>query len=230
MSEERPLQIAIGLYDGFAALDAIGPYAVFANLPGATVTFCADSRRRVTDEDGELRLDVERAFDDVPAPEVLLVPGGTVTRRLAAEGGAIVEWIRDAHPTTIYTTSVCTGALLLGAAGLLGGRRATTHWLAYEHLRRHGADATEERVVTDGKVMTAAGVSAGIDLALTLAGRLQGPAVAQAIQLGIEYDPQPPYDAGAPSKAPAAVRAAVTEVMAAAEARVRAGGANAVRG
>ena len=213
------MQIALGLYDGFAALDAVGPYAVFANLPGATVTFCADSRGRVTDEDGELRLDVERTFDDLPAPDVLLVPGGTITRRLAEEGGAIVDWIRAAHPTTVYTTSVCTGALLLGAAGLLAGRRATTHWLAYHHLRRHGADVTEERVVFDGKVVTAAGVSAGIDLALTLAARLQGPEVAQAIQLGIEYDPQPPYDAGAPSKAPAAVRDAVTEVMAAAEAR-----------
>jgi transcriptional regulator GlxA family with amidase domain len=214
------MQIAIGLYDGFAALDAVGPYAVFANLPGATVTFCAESAGRVTDEDGELRLEVERTFADVPAPDVLLVPGGTVTRRLAAEGGAIVDWIRAAYPTTVYTTSVCTGALLLGAAGLLAGRRATTHWLAYEHLRRHGADPTEERVVVDGKVVTAAGVSAGIDLALTVAGWLQGPEVAQAIQLGIEYDPQPPHDAGAPSKAPAAVREAVTSVMAAAEARL----------
>jgi transcriptional regulator GlxA family with amidase domain len=223
MSKERPMQIAIGLYDGFAALDAVGPYAVFANLPGATVVFCAASAGRVTDEDGELRLDVERSFDDVLTPDVLLVPGGTITRRLAQEGGPIVEWIRAAHPTTVYTTSVCTGALLLGAAGLLTGRRATTHWLAYHHLRRHGAEATEERVVTDGKVVTAAGVSAGIDLALTLAARLQGPEVAQAIQLGIEYDPQPPFDAGSPSKAPAEVRAAVTEVMAAAEARVLAG-------
>jgi transcriptional regulator GlxA family with amidase domain len=217
------MQIAIGLYPGFAALDAIGPYAVFANLPGATMTFCAESSGRVNDEDGGLQLEVEHTFADVPAPDVLLVPGGTVTRRLAAEGGAIVEWIRAAHPTTVYTTSVCTGALLLGAAGLLAGRRATTHWLAYEHLRGHGAEPTEERVVTDGKVVTAAGVSAGIDLALTLVGRLQGPAVAQAIQLGIEYDPQPPYDAGSPSKAPAAVREAVTGVMAQAEARLWSG-------
>ena len=214
------MQIAIGLYDGFAALDAVGPYAVFANLPGATVSFCAETRGRVTDEDGELRVDVERTFEDLPAPELLLVPGGTVTRRLAHEGEAIVEWIGAAHPTTVYTTSVCTGALLLGAAGLLTGRRATTHWLAYHHLRRHGADPTEERVVFDGKVVTAAGVSAGIDLALTLAGRLQGPEVAQAIQLGIEYDPQPPHDTGAPSKAPAEIRELVSGVMAEAEANL----------
>jgi transcriptional regulator GlxA family with amidase domain len=220
------MQIAIGLYDGFAALDAVGPYAVFANLPGATVAFCAESRGRVTDEDGELQLEVPRAFDDLPTPDVLLVPGGTVTRRLAVEGGAIVEWIRAAHPTTVYTTSVCTGALLLGAAGLLDGRRATTHWLAYKHLRAHGAEPTGERVVTDGKIVTAAGVSAGIDLALTLAGWLQGPEVAQAIQLGIEYDPQPPHDAGSPTKAPAAVREMVEGVMAAAEERVLAGKAD----
>ena len=219
MTKEHTVQIAIGLYPGFAALDAIGPYAVFANLPGATIVLCAERTGPLTDEDGKLHLDIDHAFDDVPAPQVLLVPGGLVTRRLAAPGEPIVEWIRAAHATTTYTTSVCTGALLLGAAGLLKGRRATTHWLAYEHLRAHGAEPTEQRVVTDDKVVTAAGVSAGIDLALALVGRLRGPEAAQAIQLGIEYDPQPPYDAGSPSKAPTAIRDLVAGVMAAAEAR-----------
>ena len=158
----------------------------------------------------------------MPAPDVLLVPGGLVTRRVAAEGGPIVDWIRAAHETTTYTTSVCTGALLLGAAGVLDGLPATTHWMAYDHLRAYGAEPTEQRVVIEGKVATAAGVSAGIDLALTLVDRLHGAEVAQAVQLGIEYDPQPPHDTGAPSKAPTEIRDLVSAVMTEAEARLTA--------
>jgi transcriptional regulator GlxA family with amidase domain len=212
------MQIAIGLYPGFTALDAIGPYTVFTNVPGTDVVLCAEQKGQLADDCGLLRLDIAHTFDDVPAPDVLLVPGGLVTRRLAAEGGPIVDWIRSAHETTTYTTSVCTGALLLGAAGVLEGLRATTHWIAYDHLRRYGAECTEERVVIEGKVATAAGVSAGIDLALTLVDRWHGAEVAQAVQLGIEYDPQPPHDAGAPSKAPAEIRELVTAVMNDAEA------------
>ncbi len=211
------MQIAIGLYPGFTALDAIGPYAVFTNLPGADVVLCAEQKGPLADDTGLLRLDLAYAFDDVPTPDVLLVPGGFVTRRLAAEGGPIVDWIRAAHEKTTYTTSVCTGALLLGAAGVLDGLPATTHWMAYEPLRSYGAEPTEQRVVIEGKVATAAGVSAGIDLALTLVDRLHGPEVAQAIQLGIEYDPQPPHDTGSPSKAPAEIRDLVSAVMAEAE-------------
>lgn len=214
------MQIAIGLYPGFTALDAIGPYAVFTNVPGADVVLCAEQEGSLADESGLLRLDLEHTFDDVPVPDVLLVPGGLVTRLVAAEGGPIVDWIRSAHETTTYTTSVCTGALLLGAAGVLTGLRATTHWLAYDHLRRYDADATEERVVIEGKVATAAGVSAGIDLALTLVDKLYGAEVAQAVQLGIEYDPQPPHDTGAPSKAPAEIRELVSAVMTEAEERL----------
>ena len=212
------MNIAIPIYDRFTALDAVGPYEVLSRLPGATVHFLAKQPGPQRTETRMLLLSADRAFDELPTPEVIVVPGGYGTRQLLSDE-TILGWLRAAHESSQWTTSVCTGALLLGAAGLLAGRRATTHWLAYHHLRRHGADVTEERVVFDGKVVTAAGVSAGIDLALTLAARLQGPEVAQAIQLGIEYDPQPPYDAGAPSKAPAAVRDAVTEVMAAAEAR-----------
>jgi transcriptional regulator GlxA family with amidase domain len=217
------VQIAVGLYPGFTALDAIGPYQVFANLPGAEVVLCAERRGALDDENGLLHLQIDHTFDDVPAPDVLLVPGGLVTRRIAHQRGPIVDWIRTAHATTTYTTSVCTGALLLGAAGLLAGLRATTHWMAYDHLRAYGAQPTEQRVVVEGKVVTAAGVSAGIDLALTLVGWTHGVDTAQAIQLGIEYDPQPPYDAGAPSKAPAAIRDLVTAVMGEAESRVLAG-------
>ncbi len=214
------MQIAIGLYPGFTALDAIGPYAVFTNLPGATVVVCAEQTGRLADDSDLLHLDIAHTFADVPTPDVLLVPGGVITRRIANTGGAIVDWIRDAHTTTTYTTSVCTGALLLGAAGVLEGRRATTHWMALDQLRAYGAEPTDERVVTDDKVVTAAGVSAGIDLALTLVGRLEGTETAQAIQLGIEYDPQPPYDAGSPAKAPAPIRELVTGIMRDAEARV----------
>jgi transcriptional regulator GlxA family with amidase domain len=213
------MQIAIGLYPGFTALDAIGPYAVFTNVPGTDVVLCAEQKGQLADDCGLLRLDIAHTFEDVPAPDVLLVPGGLVTRRIAAERGPIVDWIRTAHETTTWTTSVCTGALLLGAAGVLEGLRATTHWIAYDHLRRYGAESTEERVVIEGKVATAAGVSAGIDLALTLVDRWHGPEVAQAVQLGIEYDPQPPHDAGAPSKAPAEIRELVTAVMNDAEAK-----------
>ena len=218
------MQIAIGLYPGYTALDAVGPYAVLSRLPGAEVVLCAEQRGIVDDDNGLLRVAVEHTYDDVPAPDVLLVPGGFVTRRIARDRGAIVEWIAAAHPTTTRTTSVCTGALLLGAAGILDGLDATTHWSAYDELARYGARPTEKRVVVQGKVWTAAGVSAGIDLALALAADLQGDVVAQAIQLGIEYDPQPPFDSGAPSKAPREVLELVTARVSAAEAELLAGG------
>jgi transcriptional regulator GlxA family with amidase domain len=214
------MQIAIGLYPGFTALDAIGPYAVFTSVPGADVVVCAEKKGPLADESKLLHFDLAHTFADAPEPDVLLVPGGLVTRRLAAEGGAIVDWIRSAHETTTYTTSVCTGALLLGAAGVLDGLPATTHWFAYDHLRSYGAQPTEQRVVIEGKVATAAGVSAGIDLALTLVDKLYGAEVAQGVQLGIEYDPQPPHDTGAPSKAPAEIRDLVSAVMTEAEAKL----------
>lgn len=212
------MQIAIGLYEGFTSLDAIGPYQVLAQIPGAEVILCAEDTGGLSDDLGHLHLDVRHPFAEVPTPEVLLVPGGLATRRLAVEGQPIVEWIRVAHPTTRFTTSVCTGALLLGAAGLLQGVRATTHWTAYDHLARFGAIPTEERVVVEGRVLTGAGVSAGIDLALRLTAELAGTEVAQAIQLGIEYDPEPPFDSGSPGKADPAIRELVAGVLAEAEA------------
>jgi transcriptional regulator GlxA family with amidase domain len=219
-AQDRAMQIAIGLYPEFTALDAIGPYQVLSNVPGVDVVVCAEQKGRLSDDNGLLVFDVEHTFDDVPSPDILLVPGGLITRKLAQERGPIVDWIRKAHETTQHTTSVCTGALLLGAAGVLEGKTATTHWIAYDALAGYGATPTEQRVVRDGKVLTAAGVSAGIDLALTLVGELFGAEVAQAVQLGIEYDPQPPYDAGAPSKAPAEIRDMVAGVMQAAEERL----------
>ena len=197
--------IAIGLYGGFTALDAIGPYEVLTYLPGAEVVICAETAGLVDDHNDLVHLRVDTTFADVPRPDVLLVPGGPVAGRYACDGHPIVDWIRRAHPHTQWTTSVCTGALLLGAAGLLDGLPATTHWSAYDALAAYGAHPTEQRVVTAGRIVTGAGVSAGIDLALTLAADIAGPEVAQTIQLAIEYDPHPPFDAGAPSKAPKAI-------------------------
>ena len=207
------MNIAFGLYPGFTALDFVGPYQVLSNVPGANVIVCAEAPGTVSDDNGLLHLYVEHAFDDVAAPDVLLLPGGPGTRVAAAAHGPIIAWIKTAHETTTWTASVCTGALLLGAAGLLQGLRATTHWLSYDELAAYGATPTEERVVFEGKIVTAAGVSSGIDLALTLVDRIYGPELSQAIQLGIEYDPQPPHDAGSPSKAPAAIKELVTAAM-----------------
>lgn len=212
------MKIAIGLYPGFTALDAIGPYQVLVQLPDAEVVICAERRGELSDDMGHLHFDIAHTFGDVATPDVLLVPGGVVTRQLAVPGEPIVEWIRAAHATTTWTTSVCTGSLLLGAAGVLDGLRATTHWCSTDLLAAYGATATEERVVIEGKVITGAGVSAGIDMALTLVERIAGVEMAQAIQLGIEYDPQPPFDAGSPSKAPAEIRDLVAAVLADAEA------------
>jgi transcriptional regulator GlxA family with amidase domain len=208
------VQIAIPLYPEFTSLDAIGPYQVLQHVPGADLRFCAVGRGRVVDDAGHLRIEVEHALDDVPFPDVVVVPGGFVTRRLAREAGPLVDWLRAVHPTTTWTTSVCTGALLLGAAGILDGLTATTHWTAYDELARYGATPTEQRVVVQGRVITGAGVSAGIDMALTLAAELAGPEIAQAIQLGIEYDPQPPFDSGSPSKADPGIRQGLVDHVA----------------
>jgi len=214
------MQLAIGLYDGFTALDVIGPYQVFANHPGVDVVFCADRTGPIHDDVDHLRVQVDATFADVPAPDILLVGGGMITRRLAEERAPIVGWIEAAHPATTWTTSVCTGALLLGAAGLLDGEPATTHWCAYDQLAGYGAAVTEQRVVRTGKIVTGAGVSAGIDMALTLVGLMDGTDLAEAIQLGIEYDPQPPYDAGAPSKARPEIKGLVEAVVTQAEAAI----------
>jgi len=195
------MNIAIVLYDRFTALDAIGPYEVLSRLPGASVTFAAVEAGPVSTDNGMLTLIAERALEDVGAPDVVLVPGGPGEVATRA-GGAVLDWLKEADRTSTWTTAVCTGSLILAAAGLLDGKRATSHWLALQELRRLGAEPVDERVVFDGKLVTAAGVSAGIDMALTLAARIAGDVVAQAIQLGIEYDPQPPFDAGSPGKAP----------------------------
>jgi putative intracellular protease/amidase len=198
------MNTAILLYDGFTALDAIGPYEVLSRLPDASVTFVATKAGPVRTDNRMLTVLADAALADVPAPDVVLVPGGPGEVATRA-GGPALDWLRAAHETSTWTASVCTGSLILAAAGLLDGKRATGHWLALEKLAELGAVAVEERVVFDGKIVTGAGVSAGIDMALALAAKIAGESVAQAIQLGIEYDPQPPFDAGSPRKAPAEI-------------------------
>ena len=207
------MQIAFALYPGFTALDFVGPYQVLSNVPGTTTTLAAVEPGIVSDDNGLLHLRVDTPLSEVTQPDIVVVPGAPVANVHAAIETPLVDWVRSVHPTTTWTTSVCTGALVLGAAGLLDGLPATTHWLSYDELASHGASPTEQRVVIDGRIATAAGVSAGIDLALTLVGRQWGDELAQGLQLGIEYDPQPPYDSGAPSKAPAAIVELVTAVM-----------------
>ncbi|GII77498.1 glutamine amidotransferase [Sphaerisporangium rufum] len=199
------MRVAIPLFDRFTALDAVGPYEVLKFLPGAEVVFVAAEPGPVRDMDGWLTLAATAAFADVDSCDVLLVPGGPGARALLADE-PLLGWIRRMHEASTWTTSVCTGALLLGAAGLLDGLAATTHWGATDVLESFGATYTPERVVFQGKIVTAAGVSAGIDMALALADRLAGPTVAQAVQLVIEYDPRPPFDSGSPAKAPQEVR------------------------
>lgn len=196
------MQIAVLLFDRFTALDAVGPYEMLCRLPGAEVVFVAERPGPVANDCGQLSLVATKSLDAVPRPDVVLVPGGP-GQSDQMENEALLDWLRTADATSTWTTSVCTGSLLLAAAGLLKGREATSHWLALDVLRSFGAEPTGRRVVTDGKYLTAAGVSSGIDMGLTLVGRLAGDEHAQAVQLLTEYDPQPPYDAGSPQKAPA---------------------------
>jgi putative intracellular protease/amidase len=195
------MDIAIPIYDQFTALDAVGPYEVLSRLPDSRVTFIAKEAGPYKTDNGMLTIVAEASLDDMPRPEVVMIPGGTGTRPLMSDE-AMLDWIRTAHETSMYTTSVCTGSLLLGAAGILDGLDATTHWLELETLDKLGARSTSKRVVEQGKVITAAGVSSGIDMALVLASRIAGDEFAQGIQLLIEYDPQPPFDAGSRDKAP----------------------------
>lgn len=201
------MQIVVPLFHQVTALDAIGPYEVLQRLPDATVVFVGDELGQVRTDNGFLGLAVDATFDDVPRPDVVVVPGGIGTRALL-EDAPILTWLRAVHPTTLWTTSVCTGSLVLGAAGLLQGLTATTHWGAMDLLQRFGAQPVHDRVVEHAEqhVMTAAGVSSGIDMALRLAELLVDDVAAQAMQLMVEYDPHPPFDSGTFDKATPEVR------------------------
>jgi transcriptional regulator GlxA family with amidase domain len=204
------MRIAIPIFDQLTALDAVGPYEVLSRLPGATVHFLAAEPGPKRTENRMLALTADMALDELPDPEVIVVPGGFGNRALMQDE-MMLSWLRRAHATAEWTTSVCTGSLLLAAAGILDGLEATTHWLMLETLRDYGATPVQRRVVEQGNVITAAGVSAGIDMALTLASRIAGEKLAQAIQLGIEYDPQPPFASGSTAKASPEIVALVRE-------------------
>ncbi|MEU9986538.1 DJ-1/PfpI family protein [Streptomyces sp. NPDC048045] len=196
------MYIAMVVYDRFTALDAVGPYEILSRLPDVRMDFVAERPGPVRADTGFLAVTADKALDEVTSPDIVVVAGGPGTTE-QLENPALLDWLRAVDTTTTWTTSVCSGSLLLAAAGLLEGRRATSHWAALHVLEQFGTEPTGERVVTDGKYVTAAGVSSGIDMALTLVGRIAGDEHAQAVQLLTEYDPQPPYDAGSPQKAPA---------------------------
>ena len=209
------VQVAIPLFPRFTALDAVGPYEVLQRIPHVDIVFVGHMRGEVRSENGLLGLSVDATFEDVLAPEVVVFPGGVGTRALERDA-RVLDWLRTAHATTRYTTSVCTGSLVLGAAGLLQGLTATTHWSCYRELSAHGAAPTAERVVQqlDHRIITAAGVSSGIDMALTLTELLVDRTAAQAAQLMIEYDPQPPVDCGTVAKADDSVMTRVIQYAA----------------
>ena len=199
------MDIVCLLFEGITALDIVGPYEVLQRLPEANVKFVAESAGEIRTDNRFLALVADYSLADVTSADVLVVPGGFATRALETND-KLLDWIRAIDATTTWTTSACTGSMLLAAAGLLEGKEATTHWASLERLKLYGAIPTGRRVVEQGKFMTAAGVSSGIDMALTLAAHIAGDEYAQGIQLGIEYDPQPPFDAGSLEKAPAPVR------------------------
>ena len=195
------MQIAILLYDRFTALDAIGPYEVLSRLDHAEVVFAAERPGPVQTDTGMLAITADASIGELAHPDIVLVPGGPGQEE-QLDDGPTHEWLRQADAATSWTTSVCTGSLILAAAGLLHGRRATSHWLALDRLAEFGAQPVRERVVIDGKYVTAAGVSAGIDMAIDISARIGGTPAAQAIQLMLEYDPRPPLNAGSPFTAP----------------------------
>ncbi|MBT2470133.1 DJ-1/PfpI family protein [Streptomyces sp. ISL-66] len=212
------MQIAVLLYDGFTALDAIGPFDTLGRLRGAETVFVSERPGPVRTGNGALALVADKSLDEVTRPDIVIVPGGPASDA-QMKNPVVLDWLRFVDATTTWTTSVCTGSTLLAAAGLLDGRRATSHWLYLDRLPLFGAEPTGERVVFDGKYVTAAGVSSGIDMGLALLGRIAGDEYAQTVQLMTEYDPQPPYDAGSPEKAPAEIVARLREFTPRAESR-----------
>jgi putative intracellular protease/amidase len=207
------MRIAILLYEKMTALDAIGPYEVLSRLPEADVRFVAQKAGPVTTDTGFLQLVAGSSTADVDSADLLLIPGGPGDAEVR-RNPVLLDWVSSLHETTRFTTSVCTGSLILGAAGLLNGLRATTHWTQLSTLASLGAEPVSERYVTEGKITTAAGVSAGIDMALRLSAEIAGEPFAQMVQLGIEYDPQPPFDTGSPKTAPAPLVELVRATMA----------------
>lgn len=196
------MEIAVFIYDGMTALDAIGPYEILSRLPDARLRFVAEEKGEVRTDTGALGILADAAIEEVDHADLVLVPGGPGDEHVR-ETPRVLDWLRARHEQTRFTTSVCTGSLILAKAGILDGVRATTHWARMDVLATLGAKPVKQRWVEDGKLVTAAGVSAGIDMALHLAAKIAGEPLAKIVQLGLEYDPQPPFDVGSPDKAPA---------------------------
>lgn len=204
--------VGLVLYPRFTALDIVGPFQTLADVPGLDVFFVAADKGPVVDHTGRFTMEATHSFDEIDALDVLVVPGGLADRTIDRSND-VVRFIEKIHPTTTWTTSVCTGSIYLAHAGILDGLTATTHWASYDRLEALGAKPSEQRVITQGKIITAAGVSSGIDMGLTLVAALQGDDMARMIQLAIEYDPQPPFDSGAPSKVGPEVREFVSAIF-----------------
>lgn len=202
------MEIALFIFDRMTALDAVGPLEIIGRVPDAEVKIVGKSRGpvRAGKSSSGIGLVADHTLADAASPDILLIPGGADMSHVTADQD-VLDWVRGAHGSTTWTTSVCTGALVLGAAGILEGKRATTHWSARSQLAAYGAVPVADRVVVDGKVVTGAGVSAGIDMALALAALVAGEEHAQFVQLMTEYDPQPPFNSGSLETAPEAVRA-----------------------
>jgi transcriptional regulator GlxA family with amidase domain len=218
--EDEMMDIVIPIYNDFTALDAIGPYEVLSRT-GGRVRFVAKEPGPIRTDNGMLSVVAEASLADAPAPDIVVVPGGVSTQQVCQDAEWL-DWLRAVHATSSWTTSVCSGSLLLGAAGILDGLEATTHWLHMDDLAAYGARPTGRRVVRQGKIITSAGVSSGIDMGLVLAAELVGEEAAKAIQLVIEYDPQPPFDAGSVDKAPPETVQALRDAVAARQAASRA--------
>ncbi len=207
------IQIAILLYEGFTALDAVGPYEVLASLPNAEVTFIAEQAGEIRSDTNRLGLIADATLSDLTHPNVIVVPGGPSMMQ-AAQSQVLLDWLREAHTTSLWTCSVCTGSFILGMAGLLEGKTVTTHWASRDYTQQFGgAKYVAKRFVQDGKIITAAGVSAGIDMALFIAAQLAGEKTAESIQLALEYDPQPPFQQGDFSRARSEIIKASTQLL-----------------
>ncbi|MFD8937133.1 DJ-1/PfpI family protein [Streptomyces sp. NPDC059578] len=209
------VQVAVLLYDGFTALDAVGPYEALCRVPGVQVTTVAVKAGLVRTDTGELGIAAAKSLRQVRRPDVVVIPGGGERGTTASmTDERILEWIRRAHRHTTWTTSICTGSLILGAAGLLRGLPATTYWASRPYLKEVGAIYTPGRFVETGKIITAAGVSAGIDMGLHLAARLSDDRIGRAMELALEYDPEPPFGTGSPEKADEQTRTLALKILA----------------
>ncbi len=203
---EEDMKIIIYLYNGITMLDAIGPYEVLRNMPDAEVYFVAEKTGEIKADSGIIDLNVKYSIDDMKSADVLIIPGSTIAFVKEMKNEKVLRWIKEIDKTTKWTTSVCTGSMILASAGLLTGLKATSHWKPINLLKDFGVTPVRERVVEQGKYITAAGVSAGIDMALYLVNKIVGEDETKAIQLAIEYDPQPIVDSGNYSNADERIR------------------------